>query len=396
MDHRPVKVCMISCLHGLYDDRIYWKEALSLKKHGYDVTHIGISDTEFDIVSEHGIRLISIKRTRYYSNPYIDILYRKLTFKASLYKKIFEKAVSIEADVYHFHDYQINRIGKQLKELPHKPKVVYDVHEPYPVTVSTTYSTNPFKKLILKLYGIYIGYWEKSKAKYCDLIITTEANVKHMFEQQIKDVPVEIIYNYVDAKLINHNREKIYDFIYCGGIRRRRGIYEILQAFKQLNDRGIKFKALLIGTIHDQGLKEEINLFKKENKLDDVLEIKEFVPYNNIHEYYEISKIGLAIFNDEKVNNIIMPIKLFEYIVYGLPVIASNFGHMKEITLKNNTGLLVDPSDSDELFTSMEKLLVDKLLYHQLHDNCLHLSGVNFTWKIMEEKLINLYRNLLY
>jgi hypothetical protein len=31
---------MISSLHGLYDDRIYWKEALTLKHAGYDVIHL--------------------------------------------------------------------------------------------------------------------------------------------------------------------------------------------------------------------------------------------------------------------------------------------------------------------------------------------------------------------
>ncbi len=41
-------VCMISSLHGPYDDRIYWKEALSLKKRGYDVFHVTTGENEQD------------------------------------------------------------------------------------------------------------------------------------------------------------------------------------------------------------------------------------------------------------------------------------------------------------------------------------------------------------
>ncbi len=82
-------VCMISSLHGLYDDRIYWKEALSLKNHGYDVIHVTTGEDDLDFVSEHGIRLIQVKKKRYFRNPYLDILFRKITFRPDIYKKMF-------------------------------------------------------------------------------------------------------------------------------------------------------------------------------------------------------------------------------------------------------------------------------------------------------------------
>ena len=151
-----VKVCMISSLHGLYDDRIYWKEALSLKKHGYDVYHIGIGNKDKEFISDHGIKLIQVGKQKYFENPYTDKLYRILTFKKNIYKKILKTAAELKADVYHFHDSQINKIGKQLKSLAHKPKVIYDVHEPYPQTIRYSFANNLFLRIIHWIYSIFI------------------------------------------------------------------------------------------------------------------------------------------------------------------------------------------------------------------------------------------------
>ena len=124
-------VCMISSLHGLYDDRIYWKEALSLKNHGYDVIHVTTGEDDLDFVSEHGIRLIQVKKKRYFRNPYLDILFRKITFRPDIYKKMFGICEALHADVYHYHDIQINRFSRKLKQLSHAPTLIYDVHEDF-------------------------------------------------------------------------------------------------------------------------------------------------------------------------------------------------------------------------------------------------------------------------
>jgi glycosyltransferase involved in cell wall biosynthesis len=394
MEKPPIKICMISCLHGLYDDRIYWKEALSLKKNGYDVTHIAVGETGQQYTSEHGILLIEIKNKRFFANHFIDKLFRLITFKPPIYKKLFQKCAELKADVYHFHDLQLNRIAPKLKKLPHQPKVIYDVHEPYPITLATTSSKNPFNKLFWWFYGRYIEFWEKTKSKHYDLIITTEENVQKFFKEKLKSTSVEIIYNYVDIKPKDYSRLKIYDFIYCGGIRKRRGIFEILSAVKILHNKGIHSKTLLIGHIHDPGLEREIYNFIQEHDLMNAIEIKQVVPYQQIHEFYEGSKIGLAIFNDEKVNRLIMPIKIFEYIVFGLPVITSNFGHMKEITEENKTGILVDPHNYYQIAETMESLLTNSELYNRIYSDCVH-SANKFNWSVMEKKIVDLYYHLL-
>jgi glycosyltransferase involved in cell wall biosynthesis len=394
MEGNGKTVCMISCLHPLKDDRIYWKEAISLQKHGYKVIHIGVSDNAYDEITEHGIRLISLKRKQYFINPYVDKLYRTITFKPSIYKDILKTAREVNADVYHFHDFQINRIGKKLKALPQNPKVIYDVHEPYPITYSSTTSKNPIIVLFWKFYGLYVRCLEFKMSSNYDLIITTEENVQMNFNTKLKKMPVEIIYNFIDIIPKSTTKPKLYDFIYCGGIRKRRGIYEILNAINILKNKGIKSKTLLIGNIHDKGLDDEINNFIHENNLHDNIVLKQAVPYDRIRDYYEVSRVGLAVFNDVQVNRIIMPIKIFEYIVFGLPVITSNFGHMQRITVQNNTGILIETSNTIDLAEKMEKFLIDYTFYSDLANNCRKTASL-YQWPIMENKLIEIYSRLM-
>jgi glycosyltransferase involved in cell wall biosynthesis len=393
MEGNGKTVCMISCLHPLKDDRIYWKESLSLQKYGYKVIHIGVSDKEYDEISEQGIRLISIKKKQFFKNPFIDKFYRTISFQPNIYTDIFNLAKELKADVYHFHDYQINRIGRKLKNLSHQPKVIYDVHEPYSITVSTTTSKNIFVKLFWLIYGVYLNYWELMKSKKYDLILTTEENVQQRFSKKLLNIPVEIIYNYVDIEPV-YSAEKKYDFIYCGGIRRRRGIFEILKAVNILNQKQNKLRVLLIGNIHDKGLEKEIRNFIKINNLEDCVDLIPAVPYSEVFKYYSISKIGLAVFNDKKVNRTIMPIKIFEYIVCGLPVITSNFGHMKTITLENNTGILIDPKSTEQLVEKMEMIISNVDFYNRMSNNCFN-SRSKYLWKHMENKLISVYAALL-
>jgi glycosyltransferase involved in cell wall biosynthesis len=390
---------MISSLHGLYDDRIYWKEAISLKNSGYNVTHLAVGKTDKDFISVHGIRLIQIGSRQYFRNPYYDKLYRIITFKPKIYQKILTVSAMLKADVYHFHDVQINKIGKRLRNLPHHPKVIYDVHEPYPEAFRFTPSSNFLTRFIHFVFSVYIRSWELRCSRQHDLVIATEENVADRFRDYLhKENKVEIIYNYTDLcpEQKDHSHEnRTYDAIYTGSIRSTRGIFQVVQAVKMAKDKGYPFKVLFIGPVFEKNLNKKVFHLLEQYKLHEHIILKDPVPYEQISRFYEQSKVGLIIFSDNAVNRTILPIKLFEYMAYGLPVLSSNFGHMKKYTDMEETGLTVDPSNPHEICDKLISLLTNHELYKKCSVNGMNATNNKYRWQLMEEKLLAIYERLL-
>ena len=392
------RVCMISCTHSLYDDRIYWKEALSLKKHGYDVYHIGVGPENKEFISEHGIKLILIKRIRYFNNSAFDKLIHKLNPVENVYKKILKAAAGLKADVYHFHDLQINRIGKKLKSLKHNPRVIYDVHEPYPENIRFLRKRNILMRVLKRLYSTYIYYRELRCSRYYDFIIPTEENVYNKFKRYIKNNNIDIIYNYSDLNNKNNNiplAGREYDAVYCGGLTTNRGIFQIIETARiaKMESRNLKF--LIIGPEVERDLKKKALSLIQEYQLSENVIFKDPVPYDRISEFYNKAKTGLALFLDNPLHRIIMPIKIFEYMAFGLPVVCSNFGHLADYTTLNNTGILVNPGNPAEIYNAVIEILDNKSIYEKYRDNGLKASNEKYSWSLMAKKLNNIYSGII-
>ena len=60
------------------------------------------------------------------------------------------------------------------------------------------------------------------------------------------------------------------------------------------------------------------------------------------------------------------PLKLFEYMACGVPVVATNLGQISEVVRDGETGLLCPPGDHEALVAACERLLEDPDLRSRL------------------------------
>jgi len=72
------------------------------------------------------------------------------------------------------------------------------------------------------------------------------------------------------------------------------------------------------------------------------------------------------------------PLKLFEYMAAGRPIVASDLSSIREV-LDENTAVLVKPDDPKALAEGIQKLLSDQALAKKLADEA-HQKVQNFTW----------------
>lgn len=391
------KVCFLADTHALFDDRIYWKEALSLKNAGYDIHYCFIGNVSKSGITEHGIHYIEVPRKIFLPNRILNY-FCKLWFFIGEYCQLYKLAKKIKADVYHIHDLRVNRIGGKLKRLVHSPKIIYDVHEPHRENIIDYRKTPGILSPVKRLYANYVRRWEIKKAKQYDFVIATEENVCDVFRKYLPENKVDIIYNYTNLckyrKDIPDN-EKKYDFIYTGGITELRGAIKILEAAALLNKQIADFKILFLGRYFPPELKDEMLNFIQDNGLTKNVELFDPVPYTKVPGFYNNSRFGLGLFQPIPTHFIILQIKIFEYMCFGLPIIGSNFGHIKEYIEKDKAGLSVNPENPQEISEVMLKLITNKKLAVSMSDNAIKASESDYRWEFMEEKLKNIYINLL-
>ena len=82
------------------------------------------------------------------------------------------------------------------------------------------------------------------------------------------------------------------------------------------------------------------------NQLNDKVEFKGKVPYEQIEEHLSKASIGIIPYLPVPNHLVCLPNKLFEYMAAGVAVIASDFPHYRKVVDSSQSGLLVNPERS--------------------------------------------------
>ncbi len=362
---QKIKICHISTVHSAFDDRIFHKECKTLLNAGYDVSLIVQHDKE-EIIE--GIKIIPLPKPK---NRLNRMLF--LPFKA------YKLALKQKAEIYHFHDPELIFIGLLLK-LKGK-KVVYDVHEYYKDKILSKSYINKYFKVLLAHFFSFI---EKNISKYFDYIITADNYVKSKFK--VKNI--ERIANF--PKIINLSIDKKLSktCIYSGGLSIDRGILKIVEMFSFIEDKDIK--VILIGKWESVEMKKKVNELKN-------IEYLGFLPWEDAVKITSECSIGL---------NLLQPvpaylyaaencIKIFEYMMVGIPIISSNFKGLKEIIEENNCGICVDPQSPEEIAKAVEYLINNPEIAKQMGENGRKVVEEKYNWENEGKKLLKIYGDLL-
>jgi len=82
------------------------------------------------------------------------------------------------------------------------------------------------------------------------------------------------------------------------------------------------------------------------------------------------------------------PIKLFEYMAMGKPIVASNLDQIGRVLNHGETAWLVAPGDADALMNGLLHVLRDPELGHRLGKNARVEAETRYTWKEHSRKII--------
>lgn len=367
------KVVHLTTVHPSFDTRIFHKQCRTLAIAGYEVSLI--AQHACDEVRD-GISIIALPRPR---NRLSRIL--GLTWQA------FGLALRQRANVYHFHDPELLPVGVMLK-LFTQAKVIYDVHEDVPQQILTKYWISaPLRHPFAAVFNVV----EKLMSQTLDAVVVATEEIAKKFA---RFNPV-VIHNYPDLRMLptpylSPREERERTVVYIGGINKLRGAIEMIKAFEFL-DPALNAHLDLIGRFEPNGLERELQAlpgFRSVRFLG-------WLPLQKVYEHLRHAHIGLVCLHPEPRYVLSLPVKLFEYMAAGVPIIASNFPLWKEIVEGNRCGLTVDPLNPKEIAEAIEYLFMHPEEARIMGENGRRAVVEKYNWEREGEKLIKLYEELL-
>lgn len=368
-----IHICHITSAHRRYDERVFFKECISLANAGYDVTLL-VADGKPDEI-RNGVKIVSatdIPKSRF-----------QRIIKSS--NVMYKKALKVDAEIYHLHDPELLPLARKL--LKENKKVIFDSHEDVCGQISGKKWIPIFLRPIVSYFYRYYSNFVLSQLDY--LIGVTP----HLVEKlKIINPNSELITNYPEINLNDNYLEKSVkktnSFCYAGGITEQWNHETILSA---LEDSDATYH--LIGRV-DPEFMSKLQKYKSWNK------VKYYgqVPHKKVGILIGSCSVALAVLDYSRNTcgkiGTLGNTKLFEYMLAKLPVICTDFILWKEIIDKWKCGICIPPGDVDALQKAMQYMIDNPDKAKKMGENGRRVVLEEFNWGIEEKKLISLYQKL--
>lgn len=371
METKKVKVAHLTSVHRPFDIRIFYKECKTLFAEGCEVVLIAphVHDDE-----REGIRIRAVPRPKGRAERMTRTVWQ-----------VYQAAILENAQVYHFHDPELIPIGLLLK-LKGK-KVIYDVHEDLP----------------RQIFGKYwIPHWLKGWIAKAAEIAETVGTLA--FDGIVAATPAiakrfpprktAIVQNFPIAGELFPVESPSYAerptvITYIGGIAAVRGIKEMVLAMSLLSQE-LKTKLVLAGNFSPPELEYETRRLSG-------WEHVEFIGWQSregVAQLLARSRVGLVVLHP--ITNYLesYPVKMFEYMAAGIPVVASDFPLWRSIVEESGCGILVDPLDPGAIAEAIRWLLEHPKDAEAMGKRGQEAIHAKYGWQEEAQKLTAFYRKI--
>jgi glycosyltransferase involved in cell wall biosynthesis len=176
-------------------------------------------------------------------------------------------------------------------------------------------------------------------------------------------------------------QEEPIHLIYIGCMHYERNLMNLSKAVVKANKNGHKFSFTMVGDGNERHDLEEYA-----QKSAKHIQVIPSVPFEQIPTWLSQAHVGVLPFPDEEKFRVSSPIKLFEYMASGLPILATRIVCHTDIVGPNDFIFWADGSDAQSLYHALEKAHQNRNNFPLMGQKAAN-EAQKWTWKASAVKL---------
>ena len=293
--------------------------------------------------------------------------------------------VRARPDVVHAHDVNMLAAGWLATRLLRVP-LVYDAHE-----ISTG------REGYTAIRGTVAALEKRIMPRAAGTITTTDARAK--FFARAYRIPRPVVLQNRPRSWRGGPSKRIRDelrlendwpiILYQGGLQPGRGLEDLMHAAADIPCAYFVF-------VGGGSLYAALTTLTGELGLESRVRFVDTVPLAELPWYTASADIGVQPIENTCLNHFTTDSnKLFEYVMAGLPVVASRLPEIRRVLQAHDVGLLVSPGVRKELIDALRRLVSDSDLRAHYATNSRN-AAKTLNWESQEQALLDLYESVLH
>src|SRR5215210_5028116 len=179
---------------------------------------------------------------------------------------------------------------------------------------------------------------------------------------------------------------------FVGGLRPWHGVEILPELLSRLVGRFPDLRLVIVG---DGQLRGELERDLEERGIAHGAVFTGSLPHEEVAALIHRFDVALAPYPRPAHDFYFSPLKLFEYMACGAPVVAASLGQIAEVVRDGETGLLYPPGELDALVTSCDRLLEDPDLRLRMGRAAAKEIHDRYTWDHNAARVIDLAQDLM-
>lgn len=390
---KPIKVCM-HILRDASNDVRAIRSGTALTQQGYDVSIIDIKHDSTCPIKEdlHGIHLQHLLIPGWQSSRHSQLRFFITALRTFILSIMW--LFQSRADIYHATELNALAACCIVAALRRKPLVyeAYELHIPYPETdvAFWRWASKPLMRFLALALPRCAG-----------VIATTPFYAQEM-QKHFHLKEVSLLRNIPPYTVVQKN-DRLREYLglspqtrialYHGHLQRNRGLHKLVRAAAFLEEDTV---IVLMGDGYSNIKQELEELVLTEGVADRVLFVPPTPRYEDLLDWIVSADIGLILYTPDYslAVKLILPNKLFEYIMAGVPVLASQLDAVAEIISTHDVGQIVSSLAPADIGAAINALLADPAALARMRHKALDAAQQQYYWEKESEQLISLYHKI--